>query len=343
MAPPVTIDSTPQRALIIVPTVVLVFSTLAIGLRFYAHQIKRQRFVVDDALALGGLIFAYGLHINLCISVAFGGLGVSITTLEVSNIVVYAKTIIAGGALYGTAVTLLQVSILFLYVRLFSIVRWHVVACYVVMGFCVAWWIAFFGGTMGDCVPLQKLWTPTEHGTCIDQNKACGATGIAHIILDLIILILPLPIIWNMKIDMTRKFFVSVIFSIGIFATVCSILRISCIVSLVKIDSSDPTASTWMSYLFESLEVSMGVICVCSSSVPVVYSRVSPRLGSYARNLLSSLRGRSRFTTNHSQSSTGGELGYIGAGASNANTVPSKQGTTNDDIALADTTPRAAV
>lgn len=58
MAPPVTIDSTPQRALIIVPTVVLVFSTLAIGLRFYAHQIKRQRFVVDDALALGGLVLS---------------------------------------------------------------------------------------------------------------------------------------------------------------------------------------------------------------------------------------------------------------------------------------------
>jgi hypothetical protein len=113
-------------------------------------------------------------------------------------------------------VTLLQVSILFLYVRLFSIVRWHVVACYVVMGLCVAWWIAFFGGTMGDCVPLQKLWTPTLEGRCVDQNKACGATGIAHIILDLIILILPLPIIWTMKIDKTRKFLVSLIFTVGV-------------------------------------------------------------------------------------------------------------------------------
>jgi hypothetical protein len=56
MAPSVKIDTTPQRALIIVPTVVLVFSTLAIGLRFYARQIKRQRFGVEDALALAGLV-----------------------------------------------------------------------------------------------------------------------------------------------------------------------------------------------------------------------------------------------------------------------------------------------
>lgn len=57
MAPSVKIDSTPQRALIIVPTVLLVFSTLAIGLRFYARRIKRQRFEIEDALALGGLVF----------------------------------------------------------------------------------------------------------------------------------------------------------------------------------------------------------------------------------------------------------------------------------------------
>lgn len=69
---------------------------------------------------------------------------------------------------------------------------------------------------MGDCVPLQKLWNPTLDGTCVNQEKACGATGIAHIVLDLIILILPLPIIWNMKIDTTRKFLVSLVFTIGI-------------------------------------------------------------------------------------------------------------------------------
>jgi hypothetical protein len=119
-------------------------------------------------------------------------------------------------------------------------------------------------------------------------------------------------------------------------ATVCSILRISCIVSLVKIDSSDPTASTWMSYLFESLEVATGVICVCSSSIPVVYARVSPRLGSYARNLLTSLRGRSRMT-DQSQSSHGdggvGGVGYIDLGGSS--NVPSKRAN-NSDVALVD-------
>jgi hypothetical protein len=84
------------------------------------------------------------------------------------------------------------------------------------MALCTAWWIAFFGGTMGDCVPLRKLWTPKLPGVCVDQNKACGSTGIAHIILDLIILLLPLPVIWKLRTDKVKKVMISGLFLMGI-------------------------------------------------------------------------------------------------------------------------------
>lgn len=91
-----------------------------------------------------------------------------------------------------------------------------------------------------------------------------------------------------------------------------------------------------MSYLFESLEVATGVICVCSSSVPVVYSRISPRLASYARSFLDSLRGRSRIATGQSQSNNDVRLSYVDLSASDANNVPSKQ-VKNSDVALFNT------
>ncbi|KAF7936256.1 uncharacterized protein EAE98_002475 [Botrytis deweyae] len=318
MAPSVDINTAPQLVLIIVPTIALTFTTIAVALRFYSRTLSRVKYGLDDWLALASLPFAYGLHIALCIGVAYGGLGVSAQYLQPSNMVIYLKVLITSGAIYGTAVTLLQLSILSFYLRLFKVSRWHNICCHIVMGICVAWWIAFFGGTMGDCVPLDKLWNPMLAGKCVDQNKACGSTGIAHIIIDLIILSLPMPVIWQLRMAKARKLQISFIFALGLFATVCSILRISCIVGLVKINHADFTLSSWMSFLFEMLEVATGIICVCLPSLPAVYTKaVSSPFGSYTKRLLSSLLFKSQSQTLGSDPHPSQE-GYFGKASNNS-------------------------
>jgi hypothetical protein len=47
------------------------------------------------------------------------------------------------GLTWGTAVALIQLSILFLYVRIFGIVDWFRYTCFALMGMVVAWWISF--------------------------------------------------------------------------------------------------------------------------------------------------------------------------------------------------------
>jgi hypothetical protein len=45
---------------------------------------------------------------------------------------------------WATAVSLIQLSILFLYLRIFGVVTWFRIACYVMMGLVFVWWASFF-------------------------------------------------------------------------------------------------------------------------------------------------------------------------------------------------------
>lgn len=126
------------------------------------------------------------------------------------------KTQIALGALWSCAVLAIQASILIFYIRLFGITRWFRIACYYVMALCGAWWVAIFGGTMGSCIPLDKLWNPMEPGQCANMSQACAGTGLVHVILDFIILSLPIPVIWRLQTARSNKILFTFVFTIGI-------------------------------------------------------------------------------------------------------------------------------
>lgn len=69
---------------------------------------------------------------------------------------------------------------------------------------------------------------------------------------------------------------------------------------LVKIKYGDVTASIWLSFTFEVLEVVLGIICVCIPTLIPALTQVSnSRIGSYAKRL---------FTTSSSQTNKSGAL-----------------------------------
>lgn len=54
------------------------------------------------------------------------------------------QSMLAISQCWGTAVSLVQLSILFLYLRIFGIVRWFKIVCYVMIGVVFVWWASFF-------------------------------------------------------------------------------------------------------------------------------------------------------------------------------------------------------
>jgi hypothetical protein len=67
------------------------------------------------------------------------------------------------------------------------------------------------------CKPIEMNWNPTvEGGSCGNQNAAFTAVGIVDIITDLIILILPVPMVYKLQVPRANKIGLCCIFGTGL-------------------------------------------------------------------------------------------------------------------------------
>ena len=115
--------------------------------------------------------------------------------------------------LYNTALSLVKLSVLIFYVRIFRTVETYRVGFWVAGFFIVGWWIGIDLLAILSCIPVQKAWNPTIPGHCLDtQHNFLGAT-ITNIIIDIVLLVLPMPMLWQLHIRTSRK-----VGLVGVFA-----------------------------------------------------------------------------------------------------------------------------
>lgn len=66
------------------------------------------------------------------------------------------------------------------------------------------------------CTPVWKIWQPWVDGTCSEQKATDVATTFINLAMDVVILLLPQPIIWKLNMTRQRRIGVSLIFSMGL-------------------------------------------------------------------------------------------------------------------------------
>jgi hypothetical protein len=72
-----------------------------------------------------------------------------------------------------------------------------------------------------SCYPVAMFWDTTVQGSCIDpvvQQQFYDANGIINIIIDLAIFIVPMPVLWNIRIPTRQKWGLTFIFGLGLVA-----------------------------------------------------------------------------------------------------------------------------
>ena len=62
---------------------------------------------------------------------------------------------------------------------------------------------------------MSKAWIPDEKGHCVDTIKSDYAYGSLNFVSDLILFVLPLPMVWRLKMSGRDKVGISIIFMIG--------------------------------------------------------------------------------------------------------------------------------
>ncbi|KAG5916960.1 hypothetical protein E4U42_007428 [Claviceps africana] len=209
------------------------------------------------------------------------GIGRDIFTMTPSQITDFSKFFFIMEILYFFQVAALKLALLFFYVRIFPAapvrrLLWGTIALTSVYGlvFIVA------GGL--QCRPVQYFWTKWdgEHaGSCLNVNGLAWSNAVISIVLDCWMLAIPMWQLAGLNLSLKRKVGVGLMFCVGTFITVVSILRLR---SLVKfgIVTRNPTWDFFGVALWSTVEINVGIICTCMPTVRLFLVRLFPgRLG----------------------------------------------------------------
>ena|ERR1700753_278635 len=92
----------------------------------------------------------------------------------------------------------------------------YVVAAHIATGFAVIWALASILMILTICHPVQRFWNIFGPGQCGDIVTAFIIFGALDVALDLVILLLPVPMLWRLQIPLANKIGVACIFAMGI-------------------------------------------------------------------------------------------------------------------------------
>lgn len=149
-------------------------------------------------------------------------------TVPFTNITNILKIYYTDEILYLTLLPVIKISMLLTYLRIFQGQQFRVWV-YVAIGLNVCYIIAFDCITIVQCRPISFSWTrwDGEHlGTCNNINAQIFAAAALNVALDILVIGLPMPQLWKMTMNWRKKALVMLMFGVGFFVTVVSILRL---------------------------------------------------------------------------------------------------------------------
>lgn len=118
--------------------------------------------------------------------------------------------------MYELDVMFTQLSILFLYRRVFTLrVRWSRNTVYVLAIFSIACEIALFFAGLFFCTPVNFAWDKSIEGHCVDVQLIYLLADILNLVVDFAIVIAPIRLIWSLQMTQKDKWGVTVMFLLG--------------------------------------------------------------------------------------------------------------------------------
>ncbi|KAL8712471.1 MAG: hypothetical protein Q9220_003319 [cf. Caloplaca sp. 1 TL-2023] len=139
---------------------------------------------------------------------------------------------------YVTTVTCVKMSVLCLYIRLFGVKPAFARVVKFFMALVLAWGIAIGAAVISQQLPISSNFDLKQPQHRIHFNLFFTWSSITAIVLDLCIIMLPMPVVWRLQIRLGRKVALILIFALSLFAAAAGILRVHAVTFL---DVIDPT------------------------------------------------------------------------------------------------------
>ncbi|KAH9871546.1 hypothetical protein J1614_005801 [Plenodomus biglobosus] len=282
---------------IIITAVLSVIATLFVVARVWMRA-KKGFVGSDDWLLIAGVFLLYLQDVGAILLAVKGGEGKPFAELTMDEMTWLFKMFFWPELGYTITITLIKVSILISFKRIFGHIPWVMKCIYIIGGLCVGWGIGIFLTVVFQCNPVDKVWLPLKPGHCIELIPFLWGNSISNNLLDWSILLLPIIPVWGLQMESRQKALVLCAFFLGSLACIASLVRA---VMTVTIDLADISKSVFNASVWTYIEPCLGISSAC---LPFLANSLGQRLlniaqvitsiGSKVGNLLSFHSSRSQ-------------------------------------------------
>jgi hypothetical protein len=277
------------KAHLIINSVLGLLTVLVVVLRLASRFVSGAGLWWDDYLIIISLPQGLGM---LIIQGLWSPMGIGFDITEtMPNLPIILRLLVSYELIYATSISTIKLSILLFYLRVF-VNRGLRRATMAAIIFVSVWSVGNILQVFLICRPFAKTYTPQLDGTCGDQVASFIAIGSFNIITDVIILTLPLPTVWALKMSTPAKLGLTGVFLVGLIVSVIGIIRI---VTLTQLDLMNLTGTMIWADFWSATEPNLAILCVSL-----------PMLGSLWSRCIATRRGASKLGYHSSENGTHG-------------------------------------
>ncbi|MCJ1312724.1 hypothetical protein MMC25_006400 [Agyrium rufum] len=311
-------------SLIAISVVLPTLGLLAVGLRFYARSQQTAKLMLDDWLTVPAVFLVVVQGVTLIVGTVGHGLAYSTPPpgpegLFLSN---SPQKILAQKAEYVATISFVmellfvKLSLVLFFHRIFSTGQNRVFDVFTkgLAAFVVAWGLAFFFAFTFNCKARVAL----QWADLLDYDTYCDngllleeAYVISDFVLDVILFIVPFPLMWRLHLNLQRKVAITFIITLGTLAVITSIIRLVIIVSVVtgvelSILTKDGDLLTSQVLWWAMLEGGVAVIIICLPTLQFLLRKSGPYTSLTAFFSLLTLRSTQTGKTTQKDGGAGG-------------------------------------
>jgi len=238
-----------------ITTTLIFLSTSSFILRLLGRRISAVGFWYDDAVVGAALIFCWCIAVCSYVGLSFG-FGHHASELSEEDVQKYTILLYIYFQLESAAVALIKTGILLFYWRVFANKKFRY--CVYVVEFLVlsTYFIGAFGFAF-QCTPASFFWNRKQEGHCIDQKAFDLIASLFFLFTDIVIYVMPMPIVWGLNTTKRRKWELTAVFVMGGIVCITGIIRLW---AISKINPFDITYSNVSSSMWNMVESELGMV-----------------------------------------------------------------------------------
>ncbi|KAM0794133.1 hypothetical protein BDR22DRAFT_977972 [Usnea florida] len=259
-----TDPSTQQHAIVVVCIVAPALCSLFVAMRVWTRTFVTHSLGWDDYAGIVTLPFAIAYSVIIALGTNYG-FGWHTADLWLELLITYKKWDYASSYLYLLSLLGYKFSILLLYLRLFSVSTRFRYSTWAAMFFVFGYLVSNLVTQIFGCMPIQLSWEVAP-GHCYNRRAAGFAFSSMNIISDLLIFVLPMPMVWRLRLSRKGKLGVMLVFMGGGIAFAVAVVRYGLLLHMLYA-STDQIWLDGKNLIWMVLEVNTGLICSCTPAL----------------------------------------------------------------------------